>query len=46
MLVVSIHDRALCKPKLHEKCSYSEFSGPYFLKFELNTEIYSANLRI
>ena len=25
---------------LHEKCPYSEFSGPYFPTFRLNTEIH------
>ena len=29
-----------------EKCSKRVFSGPYFPVFELNTEIYSVNLRI
>ena len=31
---------------LREKCPYSEFSGPYFPAFGLNTEIYKVNLRI
>ena len=31
----------LCK-----KTPYSEFSGPYFSAFRLNTEIYSVNLHI
>ena len=30
---------------LHEKCRVRNFSGPYFLAFELNTERYSVSLR-
>ena len=31
---------------LREKCSYSEFSGPHFTAFGLNTARYSVSLRI
>ena len=31
---------------MREKCPYSEFSGPYFPAFGLNTEIYGVSLRI
>ena len=31
---------------LYEKCPYSEFSGPYFPTFGLNTKRYSVSLRI
>ena len=31
---------------LREKCLYSEFSGPYFPTFGMNTESYSVSFRI
>ena len=38
-------DRVLnTPPLLREKCPYSEFSGPHFHTFRLNTETYSVNL--
>ena len=37
---------ALAKNALDEMCPYSDFSGPYFLAFRLNTGRYRVSLRI
>ena len=46
MCISSVISVLFIRQPLHKKYQYSEFSNWYFPAFGLNTEIYTANLRI